>query len=237
MAGSKQTEHYTILATTVCTVVSYLLQIVAMCTDYWFILLIPRGYYRNSSGLYMIKATLGLWRVCRVEVSNVSDVNSPIKNEYCEPHNMFPSKEQLQNNPEIDAQLIDYMRIETAFSVISIFLMFLVHIFAFYSFKRPRYVIKRLTALLYMMTAACLLVLNEVYIKSVDHGIAHIPARHPKTADYNYGFSFILSWISFVIYFLAGCIFLFISHKRKSDMADDDDELAEQDEPMRLGRI
>ena len=88
-----------------------------------------------------------------------------------------------------------------------------------------------------LFSAACLLVLNEVYIKSVDHGIAHIPARHPKMSDYKYGFSFILSWISFSVYFLAGCMFLFASHKRKSEMADDDDERAEQDEPMRLGRI
>ncbi|CAI9739418.1 epithelial membrane 2-like [Octopus vulgaris] len=150
---------------------------------------------------------------------------------------MFPSKEELIDNPEIDVQLIDYMRTQSAFSIISIFLMFLAHVFAFYSFKRPRYIIKRLTALLHMMTAACLLVLNEVYIKSVDHGIDHIPARHPKIATYRYGFSFILSWISFVIYFLAGCVFLFASHKQKTEMADEEDELAEQDEPMHLGRI
>ena len=44
------------------------------------------------------------------------------------------------------------MRTGSAFSIITIILMFLVHLFAVYTIRRPRYTIKRLTALLHLMT-------------------------------------------------------------------------------------
>ena len=46
----------------------------------------------------------------------------------------------------------DYMRTGCAFSIITLILMFIGHGFAIYTIKRPRYIIKRLTALLHLMT-------------------------------------------------------------------------------------
>lgn len=48
------------------------------------------------------------------------------------------------------------MRTGSAFSIITITLMFMVNMFAVYTVKRPRYTIKRLTALLHLMTGETL---------------------------------------------------------------------------------
>jgi hypothetical protein len=88
--------------------------------------------------------------------------------------------------------------------------------------------------LLCVDSAACLLVLNEVFVKTVEHEKANMPERIPPQAATQYGYSFIMSWIVFVIFVLAGMVFLLLSHKRKAEYADHDDGL--EDEPMQLGR-
>ncbi|XP_025105222.1 LOW QUALITY PROTEIN: peripheral myelin protein 22-like [Pomacea canaliculata] len=128
----------------------------------------------------------------------------------------------------------DYTRTAIAFTIIAIIIMIIGHSFAFYAVRRPRYIIKRLAALLHFMTAACLLVLNEVFVKTVEHEKEHMPERIPPEAHTEYGFSFVLSWISFVLFVLAGLVFLLMSHKRKPEYADNNDAI--EDEPMQLGR-
>ena len=77
--------------------------------------------------------------------------------------------------------------------------------------------------------------MNEVFIRTTEYADAHLPARIPHKAIHQYGYSFVLSWIVFVFYILAGIIFLLVSHKRKAKFSDDD-TLAEEDEQVRLGR-
>ncbi|PVD38733.1 hypothetical protein C0Q70_01355 [Pomacea canaliculata] len=98
--------------------------------------------------------------------------------------------------------------------------MIIGHSFAFYAVRRPRYIIKRLAALLHFMT--------------VEHEKEHMPERIPPEAHTEYGFSFVLSWIVFVLFVLAGLVFLLMSHKRKPEYADNNDAI--EDEPMQLGR-
>lgn len=47
--------------------------------------------------------------------------------------------------------IVDFRRTEAAFSIIALVIMFLGHLFALYTFKRPRYIHKRLTGLLHVM--------------------------------------------------------------------------------------
>ena len=88
----------------------------------------------------------------------------------------------------------------------------------------------------FCLTAVSVVVLNEVFVRTVEYAEQNLPERHPDHADHFYGYSFILSWIVFVFYIAAFLVFLFLSHKRKTEMADVVDKLAEEDEPMRLGR-
>ena len=85
-------------------------------------------------------------------------------------------------------------------------------------------------------SAGCIVVMNEVFIRTTEYADENLPARIPKKAEHEYGYSFVLSWIVFVFYLCAGLVFLFTSQKRKTKMADSDDELAVEDEPVRLRR-
>ena len=57
---------------TACTVLSILLMFIAMGTDYWVIIDIPGGVYRNETKSYLVNHHSGLWRICRTEVDNSS---------------------------------------------------------------------------------------------------------------------------------------------------------------------
>lgn len=77
--------------------------------------------------------------------------------------------------------------------------------------------------------------MNEVFIRTTEYADAHLPERIPRKAKHQYGYSFVLSWIVFVMYIAAGLVFLFVSHKRKAKFSDDD-AFAEEDEPVRIRR-
>ncbi|XP_071107918.1 voltage-dependent calcium channel gamma-1 subunit-like isoform X1 [Haliotis cracherodii] len=248
MAAQASFERRALIVATVCTVVGFLFQIVAICTNNWLVVSIPGGVYRNASRRYLVQAFSGLWRICRVEVSRLVADGKTVETRHdeCESHNLFPSEDEIRQNKAIDSHYldgpnelikIDYTRTAIAFTIIALILMVIGHMFAVYTLKRPRYIIKRLTALLHLMTAACILVLNEVFSRSVEHGLEHLPDKYPQGVESSYGFSYVFSWLVFVVYVAAGLLFLFISHKRKADMADTVDVMAEQDEPMQLGRV
>ena len=65
--------------------------------------------------------------------------------------------------------LSDYMRTGSAFGIISLLVMFLGHLFAVYTLKRPRYVIKRLTALMHFMTGKYDVMCVDVHVQELWH--------------------------------------------------------------------
>lgn len=225
MANAALFEKRLFLGFTALTLLGYLFEIIAVSTDHWLLLTMNDG---------MVKIYSGFWRICNVTTIKVGGAST--EDERCEYHNFFPTKREIIFDEAVDAQLLDYMRTGCAFSIITLILMFIGHGFALYTVKRPRYIIKRLTALLHLMTAVSVVVLNEVFVRTVEYAEQNLPERHPEHAEHFYGYSFILSWIVFVFYIAAFLVFLFLSHKRKSDMADIEDKMAEEDEPMRLGR-
>ncbi|XP_076458419.1 voltage-dependent calcium channel gamma-1 subunit-like isoform X2 [Babylonia areolata] len=237
--GRMTLEMKAMLAATVGTILGLVLQVVAVSTPHWVELTLPgQGLYRNSTGRRLVAAYTGLWRLCRVEVvRTVEDGGKVAESEEtnCEAHDLFPSEHDIERNHNFDQQHLDYTRTAISFTIIALVLVVIGHCFAFYTLRRPRYIIKRLTALLHFMTAACILVLNEVFSKTTDHEQDSVSGRLPIQAETSYGFSFVLSWIVFVIFLLAGLVFLFLSHKRKAEYADEAEEGLE-DEPMHLGR-
>lgn len=227
-------EKKLLLGFTALTLIGYLMEIIAVSTDSWLLFYIEGGLFQKGTDRYLQRVYSGLWRICKVERTEQENPSTEV--ERCEYHNFFPSKKEIIYDEAIDRQILDYMRTGCAFSIITIILMFLVHLFAVYTIRRPRYTIKRLTALLYIMTAACIVVMNEVFIRTTEYGEENLPARIPKGAQYEYGYSFVLSWIVFVFYIAAGIVFLFVSHKRKVKFGESDDVLAEEDEPMQIRR-
>lgn len=227
-------EKRLLLGFTALTLLGYLMEIIAVSTDSWLLFYIEGGLFQEGTEKYLQRVYSGLWRICKVERTAQDDASTEV--ERCEYHDFFPSTKEIILDEATDRQILDYMRTGCAFSIITIILMFLVHLFAVYTIRRPRYTIKRLTALLYIMTAACIVVMNEVFIRTTEYGEQHLPARFPQGAEYEYGYSFVLSWIVFVFYIGAGIAFLFVSHKRKAKMGESDDVLAEEDEPMQIRR-
>ncbi|XP_012935879.1 uncharacterized protein LOC106011290 [Aplysia californica] len=240
-------EPRLLLIATATTMLGFVLQIIAISTDSWLILDAPDGIFRNASGKYLVEAYTGLWRLCRVEIEKKMGPNGKWieeKHESCEPHNLFPSEDEIQSNKDFDSHYLDfdvkdliqmdYTRTAIAFTIIALMVMAIGHGFAFYALRRPRYIIKRLAALLHFMAAACLLVLNEVFVKTVEHEKENMPGRIPLQAETHYGYSFILSWLVFCFFVLAGLVLLFTSHKKKAEYADSSEAL--EDEPMEIFR-
>lgn len=89
---------------------------------------------------------------------------------------------------------------------------------------------------LLIFVAACVLVENEVFIRRTEYARLKLPVRLPKEADHSYGYSFVLSWISFVFFLGAGLVFLFTSHKKKADNLTDPMDNLEIDEPIAIRR-
>lgn len=65
--------------------------------------------------------------------------------------------------------LLDYVRTGSAFAIISLLIMMLGHIFAFYTLRRPRYIVKRLTSLMHFMTG-----MKNITSQTIDPGRATI---------------------------------------------------------------
>ncbi|CAH1793401.1 unnamed protein product [Owenia fusiformis] len=215
-----------------------LIMIIAVGTDYWIVLTIPGGAWRNSTQMFVTGTISGLWRICRKEVDNFK--NPTTSRESCEYHKLFPTMKEVNRDPEVDKIIIDYSRTETAFAVISLLIMLVGNGFALYTFKEHRYMFKRLTAFTHFVVAALVLVVLEVLINSIHYEESNLPARHPERAYHSFGFSFAFGWIVFIIYVSAGIAFLFASRKRKGDQVQTEIDPTSQikdDEAINLGRV
>jgi ABC-type xylose transport system permease subunit len=148
----------------------------------------------------------------------------------------FPTTQDVQKDAEVDDEILDFSRSETAFAMISILLAALANAFAVYSMKQFRYMFKRLAAMLYLITAFCIVVCLEVFKYSIEYEREKLPARHPKGSEISFDWSYGLCWVVFVIYIVAPIVMFITSRKRKGDKARTEGE-AMENEPVILGRV
>ncbi|XP_042228903.1 uncharacterized protein LOC121870973 isoform X2 [Homarus americanus] len=130
---------------------------------------------------------------------------------------------------------LDYQRTVAAFSIISLLIMIMGFIFSIYTFRHTRYMYKRLTACSHVIAAGCVLIVIEVAVSLYHYQAEKLPNRHPTGATWQYGFSFMLAWISFIAEAAAAIAFGVCSRKRKKDKAPDD-QYAIEEEPTIIGR-
>jgi hypothetical protein len=104
--------------------------------------------------------------------------------------------------------IADYTRTSIIFGFLSLLMMVMSLIAAFYTFKNSRYVYKRLAAALYFITgqynplsliahslitmncqllAACILVVLEVVVTTVRYEKLNVPFNHPPNSHEYYG--------------------------------------------------
>lgn len=234
MALQDLQERRVLLGTAGFTLLGILFMLIAISADYWYLLHIPGGQYRNSTKSYVINHHAGLWRICRKELDNRTYPH--IRRDYCTMIKLFPNSRTIDKDPEIDGVIVNFSRTETAFAVIALLLMMMGLVFTFYAIREPRYMFKRVAAAIHIITAICILVCAEVLSQSVAYEEINLPARHPEGSYYRYGFCFYLAWITFAIFVLAGIVFIWFSRKRKGFKAYNEEEALEN-EPVHLGRI
>lgn len=75
MASTLETERKILFFVTGLTVLGILFIMISLATDYWVILEIPNGVYRNSTNAYVTSHHSGLWRICRSELNNATTIH------------------------------------------------------------------------------------------------------------------------------------------------------------------
>ncbi|CAL8117090.1 unnamed protein product [Orchesella dallaii] len=219
-----RTEKKLMLFSSIVAFLSLFLWLVATFTDHWFHIrrsdaLIKEAFNvsKNSAQEIFIRSNAGLWRYC--EHFETTGGGNRLK---CEHFSIFLGKDESNWSPRtINEHVVDYTRVQICFAFISILLMTMTIVAAFYTFKNSRYVYKRLAACLYFMTTISVLVVLEVLVTSVKY--AEGAKLYPHGSFVEYGFSFYMGWSVFLVYLVNGCMFLVMSRKMKYDDIDDDD--------------
>ncbi|XP_066585301.1 transmembrane protein 114 [Prorops nasuta] len=214
---------------------------VAIGTDHWFIVEAPdeQGLPlgdTGEAGRKLVYKHIGLWRGCTSGlVPQQKNSTNLIPYNECKYQDMFPSEMKLKKDPGLNETVINYSRTQVSFAVISLFLMIMGFFFSVYTFMNPRYMFKRLAGGIHFITAACNMVVIQVFLSSIEFESKHVHATFPKGANFKYDFSLILAWIVFLCILMTGCAFMLFSRKRKRDKAPTE-EIAMADEPTIIGR-
>ncbi|CAG0880812.1 unnamed protein product [Darwinula stevensoni] len=240
-------ERRLILGVTISAFIAFIIWLVALSTDYWFVLDVPGGGLSSNdtvaNGVFL-RSRSGIWRLCTTRLwlrnNTITVIGGAIfisisESLYSSYHDFFPPKAEIPKNPDIDENILDYSRTEATFSVIAVFIMVLALGFSVYTFKQTRYMYKRLAGSLHCLAACSLLVVLEVVKHSMIYEEKNFPNVHPPGCYSYYGYSYLLAWVTFIFYLLAGLTFFYCSRKRKREKAPDED-WAIEDEPHIIGR-
>ncbi|CAF3336659.1 unnamed protein product [Rotaria sp. Silwood1] len=128
------------------------------------------------------------------------------------------------------------IRTMLSFSIIHILLAIITFICGLYSIRDYRYTYKRLTGMIYILTAASLVVCIEVLITIFRHSSEHLPYIYPHGTKHTYGVCFIIAWIIFIQWLASSFVFFACSKKRKGTFDEATEEEARANLPVNLGR-
>ncbi|XP_064092014.1 voltage-dependent calcium channel gamma-7 subunit-like isoform X1 [Macrobrachium nipponense] len=220
-------ERRVLLGVTVLLALGLLLWVVAISTDYWGVVDAGNGVYMEKTKRFFLYSNTGIWRSCRTVYYN--NTKPPTLKEICTYNDLFPKVMPLRRT------YLDYQRTVAAFSIISLLIMLMGFLFSLYTFPHTRYMYKRLAALSHVVSAGCALIVIEVAVTLFQYEAANLPNRHPPGSTWDYGYSFMLAWITFIAEVCGAIAFAVCSRKRKKDKAPDD-QYAIEEEPTIIGR-
>jgi len=218
-----ETERKVLRVTIGFNLLATLILIIALATDYWLILTVIGKTHTMKTGNELLGSHSGLWRTCLdIEVVRGSEEESGEIISNCT--NLFDlmedaekakkQKNTISGGPGV---LLDYAKSYVAFSFVALFFVILAHAFAFWAQANQRYVIKRVTAVLFAITAICVLVSIQVLensTQSKENYTKNIERLDKDMLEHSFGFSYVLAWIPVAVFAGAALVFLFTSKKR-----------------------
>jgi ABC-type glycerol-3-phosphate transport system permease component len=215
-----------------------LLLLIAICTDFWVQVTYAHSEHRTDAerggNFYKTGHYHGLWRICRQEYVNTSDVK-PHDRLFCRTMYFFEQPVNVTFGV-YDYEIMHYRRSSASISLIGLVLSIIAHAFTWYSMAQLRYMFKRLAATLHLIAAACCWVTVEVFKRSMDYEKEHLNMIVPAHSVVDFGFSYALTWVA-MIFFILVCLAIFAcSAKRKGRKAHSLRE-AQENEPVVLGRV
>lgn len=214
-------ERKLLIACLCLAVLSLLLWIVAMSTEYWYAsrcsgegVPVETGI-PGASSASLLSGHAGLWKTCKTVLRN--DTHTPGQAfviTACRNHEVF-NIPQLPSDHPVNV-LIGYWRTSLAFSVLSVMLQMLTIFFSGYSIRVPRYTFKRVTGCLYFISAGVKLVVIQIQETVVSFQTALKPSMiDPGHCTWNYSFSFIMAFVCFIINIVCAVCVFYTSSKKK----------------------
>ncbi|KAL7669144.1 hypothetical protein ACOME3_009811 [Neoechinorhynchus agilis] len=209
------------------TPIAAFLLLLSFAVDRWIVVTFPGRFYDQYLKRHVYQAFFGALSFCHVESVRATDKGYKVCNFYW--------LKGAGKDPFIDHTIIACRKAEIAFATILFALISISFAFGIYSTKAHRYMFKRLTGVLYFVTAICVLVCMELVNNMVRHSRDLNLRSYPETSTHYNGISTVFAWIAFTILILCSLMFLFCSSKLKGARATCELEAIENT-PFELGR-
>lgn len=211
------------------TALSFVTFSIILTSSYWVIINFSDEFFDIRKNRYIVRSTYGLiWECVYGRASKTSMYENTCDYHQNQPYNSSLAAEQT---------LIGMVRTMLSFSAIHILLLIIAFICGLYSIREYRYTYKRLTGMIYILTAASLLVCIEVLSTIFRHTSQYLPEIYPKGTNQSYGICYVLAWIIFFILLLSSFVFFVCSKKRKGTFDEATEEEALANLPVDLGRF
>ncbi|CAF0931910.1 unnamed protein product [Adineta ricciae] len=210
------------------TVVSFVAFLITLTSTQWVFVTYPADFFSKRQNMVIVRSRYGIvWECFFGRLPNVSTSSS--KCDYHQSH--------IQNNSTPAEQtLVGMTRTMLSFSIIHILLAIATFICGLYSIRDYRYTYKRLTGMIYILSAAALLVCIEVLSTIFRHSNEQLPEIYPPGTEHTYGVCYIIAWIIFIQLLGSSFTFFICSKKRKGTFDEATEEEALANRPVDLGR-
>ncbi|UJR25297.1 hypothetical protein I4U23_006649 [Adineta vaga] len=227
-AATLEQKTKIIRITLAATVVSFIVFLITLTSTQWIYVTYPRDFYSKRHNMTLVRSRYGIiWECFSGRLKNVSTLTT--KCDYHQSH--------IQNNSTPAEQtLVGMTRTMLSFSVIHILLAIITFICGLYSIRDYRYTYKRLTGMIYILSAAAMLVCIEVLSTIFRHINEQLPDIYPAGTERAYGVCYVMAWIIFVQLLIASFTFFACSKKRKGTFDEATEEEALANRPVDLGR-